>query len=292
MALCSTGALGMLSCPQGACSSIGTAMYGASPGAVSLRAMFGINGMSCPNCMTNFHSFNGDLYVCPTPITSLAAAGQTTNVCAIAVCTNTFTTSTACSWLHPAAPAAPSLAGTSQSVTVDANSGAARSGTICYIPSHCGSVQTIIFCQLAAGAIVKCVNVGSIGGTGCGGSLTTTCQCGILSYTPALSAGECYCGTFDIANSVTSGNNGGTDSWVVCNGTIMLHCCTTTVCGIGSVSFVVKFGDSVCLCALAHTPSSTCTGCACSNVYISSITSIVGGECLGALCTCVSTFTG
>lgn len=291
MAIPGSGALGILTCPGGvACTAISGVVCGTVTGPQSLCNMFIIAGQSIPGTMTNFHgSIYGDLCVLPATINSISNAGATCAVLACSYSPNTFTVATACTWLHPAAPSAPSIAGTSQNITIDANAGAARQGTVCYTPSHCGSVQTITLCQVA-GVTWKCIYVGSVGGTSCG-SLTTTCQCGIITATPAMSAGECYCGTFCIANSVTTGNGGGADGYIVCNGTVKLHCCTTAACGTGCVAFVVTSTDTVCLCALAHTPSAACTGCACSRVYIGSISSIVGSECYGGGCCCVNTFT-
>jgi hypothetical protein len=250
--------------------------------------MFGIAGVSTPNNMINFHGFiYGDLCVCPTPIASISAAGATPHTCAISVCPNTFTPATACSWLHPAAPSAPSLAGTAQNVTVDANAGAARCGTVTYTPSHCGSVQTITFCQLA-GVTWKCIYMGTTTSVGCGTALDA-CQYGTLTSTPALVAGDSYCLCYNFNGSCGQAS-GSVFLCITCAGGSKLSCCISTVCGLGSGSFTVNQGNAVVFCVIAHKLKSTGTRSA-AFIGISCITSISGSECYGGGCCSVCVYT-
>lgn len=233
----------------------------------------------------NNYNFNINSVRPANTITSISAAGTTTNVCAIGISTNTFTPSSACSWLHPAGATPPSQAGTSQSVTVDANAGAARCGTITYTPSHCGGVQTITFCQLA-GVTWKCIYVASIGGTGCGSS-TSACQYGTLTSTPALSIGDSY--TLCYAFNGTCGSaGGGVFLCITCAGGSKLACCINVACGSSSGSFVVNQGNTVTFCVIAHKSSGSAAR---AFIGIQSISSGVGSECYGGGCCNVCVFT-
>jgi hypothetical protein len=158
MAIPGSGSLGILTCPGGvACTAIAKVVCGGGVGGPqSLCNMFLLAGFSIPQPMTNFHgSTVGDLCMfylatnCQS-INNISAAGTTCTLCAWSFTPNTFSVSTSCTWLHPASPTAPgpTFPGTTQNVVIDANLGAARSGTVCYTPIHCGSIQTITFNQL------------------------------------------------------------------------------------------------------------------------------------------------
>jgi hypothetical protein len=281
-----TGALGIMTCPNGACSGIASVVCGgAVGGGQSLKNLLNIATLG--NNMSNFHSSTyGDLTVAPLLICSISSAGAVTSVNACSYSPNTFTTSTACTWLHPAAPSAPSIAGTSQSITVDANAGAARAGTVCYIPSHCGSIQTLTINQLV-GITWKCINMGTTTSSGCG-TATNAWQCGALTSTPALAAGETYTLSYAFNGSCGSAG-GGAYLCITCNAVSKLACCVNTPCASSSGSFVVSQGNTVIFCVIVHKTSGTR---AAGYIGISSITAGTGGdECYGGGCCNVCAYT-
>jgi hypothetical protein len=184
MAIPASGSLGIMTCPNGACSGIASVVCGGGVGGgQSLINLLNIATLG--NNMSNFHgSPYGDLVVTPTLVSSIVAGGTTYGVVACSYSPNTFTTSTACTWLHPAAPSAPSIAGTTQNITIDANAGAARCGTVTYTPSHCGTVQTVTLCQLA-GVVIP---VYGYWGGGYQGNVTGVVNTDRMTFSTSVSA--------------------------------------------------------------------------------------------------------
>jgi len=137
----------------------------------------------------------------------------------------------------------------------------------------------------------KCIYVGGILSSGCGGALLSVYQAGCLVSTPALSAGECYCACIGYSISVYAGNGGSVAAYINCN-SVNIFCRLTTTNCTGSVSFPIKNTDTFQIGICANTPSCACAGCAGGDMYINTITSISGNECYGGGCTGVHTFTG
>jgi hypothetical protein len=257
MAIPTTGSIALVSCPGSvACSSISGVVCGSAQG-VSLLDMGAKIGMTGSIFMTNFHgSILGDLYICPATISSIPAAGGVVNTYAWSVTPNTFSVTDACTWITPYAPEAPSTTypGSIQGITVASNTGAARSGVVCYTPSHCGTVQCVTLCQLAQ--VTKCVDLLCVT---CAGQNTqiayaTSCMCA----NPSMSTGEYYCACV-YWNMVQPCCVCGTDSmWCILrNGS-----CVTgrTIQGLvnqavfcnGYYPLCVAYGDVICLCTRAR----------------------------------------
>lgn len=267
MSIPATGALGIMTCPGGACSGIASVVCGGGVGGgQSLKNLLNIATLG--SNMSNFHgSTYGDLTVAPLTICGISNAGAVTSVLACSYSPNTFSTSTACSWLHPAAPSAPSIGGTSQNITVDANAGAARAGTVCYIPSHCGSIQTLTINQL-------------VGTT----SISVTCTlghcAGYLSPTP--SGSDCYCATIRVCmcKPALTGTgcihllcNGVTICCVAMGGTAAFNCAATW-----GPLVVRAAGPATCVCMCTVNNATGGRSCLC----LCAITNIVGSFAVGS----------
>ena len=276
----SVGALGIMTCPGGTCSSIACVVCGSVAGPQSLKNLATQAGISTAS-MRNFAGTTiGDLAVCPTPISSISAAGSTCPTYLCSVCPNTTTVSAACTWLHPcASPVTPNPAtpGASLNVGIDANAGVARSGYVTYTPAHCGSVQCVCFCQLAA-TVWKCVYLGTCTTYGCGLSRLAY-QYATNTVTPALSNGECYCVCIAYSGSCSI-STGSVLLYVLAGGSVKLNCTVLTTCVSSSLSFTVCYGQTftLCVCACKGAQTGTPRG----YVGISRITAIVGSECLGS----------
>ena len=288
----SSGTLGIMTCPGGTCSSIACVVCGNVAGPQSLCNLMIQAGLSIPNNMTNFHGFTiGDLAVCPTPITSIAIAGATCPTYVCSVCPNTTTVAAVCTWLHAASPVTPNPTspGTSLNVCIDANVGAARCGTVTYTPAHCGSVQTITFCQL--GITWKCVdfskNTSSCGSAG-------ACALNTLIYSSARVANECFSACISSALSATGQAAG---SWVcidVCCNTTRIWCCCTTGSATPNCAFCVDYNDTININIYACASNTACVNGSCGHAILTSITCCAGCGYFskGSLCTDVLACTG
>ena len=281
--------IGLLTCVNGACSSISAAACGTTTGPKCLTALATAAGKA--KCMSAFFGYNDNLVVTPASFLTVPAAGCTAVVTACAPAFNTYAASCGVNgWLHPTPTGVPSPAGTTANIIIDPNSGVARFGCACYTPMV-GTMQSVLICQVA-GITYKCVYVGGVSGSGCGGTLNSTYQYGCLKgtvySTPLMVNGECYCICIAMGLSASSGCAVG---FVYCNATLKLCCCTAAMCASPTISFPVIYSDCVCLCVTAYQTSYLCSGCSCAKVYVQSVTSISGGEMLSG-CACVNTYTG
>jgi hypothetical protein len=130
--------------------------------------------------MSAFFSYDDTMIVTPTSIINIPATCTTCSVTTCAPAFNTACVCTSCSWLVPATPVTPAPAGNSHSIVICANTGAARSGCVCYV-SVCGGNCAVTLSQLA-GITGEYINY-------------TVGHCeGILC--PALTAGDCFCLNF------------------------------------------------------------------------------------------------
>ena len=284
MAMCASGSIGILSAPQGGCSSISLAACGTTTGPQCLTALATATGKA--NCMSAFYSYDDTMIVTPTSITSIPAACTT---CVITTCAPAFNTAcvcTACTWLVPATPVTPAPAGNTHNVVICANAGAARCGTVCYV-SVCGGNCPVTFCQVA-GVTWNCIYLCHLGGGGCGSALASAAGC----LTPAISvAGDCYC--VCICGILRAACCCGTSCAVIsitCGAGSKLCCCV----GVGgaaccpSVSFCVLCGNNVNYSLTACHQCAGCCGTAISCICLVSITKIVGCYCQSGVSTDVA----
>jgi hypothetical protein len=281
MAMPSTGAIGMVSCPNGVCSSIAGVVCGSLSGPISLCSMFQQTGQSIPGNMINFHgSTIGDLSITPTLTTSIPALGGSYATCLWSATPNTVNVvSSDGSWLVPFSPSVgpnPTYPGYATSLCVCTNAGAARSGTITYTPIHCGSAQVATFCQLA-GTVWKCVNLGTCTTIGVGTARRAYQYATNIISTP-LSTGECYrvCAAYNGSCSITTGS---VLLYILAGGTVVLNCTVAIPCVSSSISFVICPSQTFYFCVDASKGAQA--GVPRGYIGITSIVSIVGSECLG-----------
>jgi hypothetical protein len=245
-----------------------------------------------------------DISVSPTIYTSISSAGA---ICPISVCGPSWNNTTVCTtnpWLHVITPVSPSLSpGTTNAVTITANSGSARSGIVCYTPVN-GSTKCVTFCQDAYVPSSKAVCMLCQYGCGSGTNYVDKCVIAYGIYgnsiggngiNPPMVAGECFYPSFYWSIIKPSTPYAPQPQCVVllCNGTAI---CTKTVSAKGACncsgtwSTVVTYGDciEVITCATAQlavnggqaTPSY-------ATIYMTSITNGVGSFSIGT-----STFSG
>ncbi len=286
MSMPASGNLGLLSCPGGiACTSISAAACGTTVGPKCLTALATAAGKTA--CMRAFYSYDDSLVIAPASITSISGLGATCSVSACAPAFNTFTNATACTWLHPAAPSAPSPAGTSQSIVIDANASAARCGVVCYTPI-CGTIQCVTLCQLASNAVQL-----SVLSSNCGAGATADAVLKISS-TPSMIAGECFC--LCLCGCLHSGGGASSSAcWVIyCSGT-KVYCCTigtnSTAAPFYAIPVMIILGNISIFCICLHGVVTAGFSRTCSCANISCVCSCVGSYVIGAtssynLCTC------
>lgn len=289
-----TATLAILSCPGSvACTSISKAACGTSSPSKSLSALATAAGKSLPINMTScWYGYDDSLKITPVSFTSVPSAGATCTITACAPAFNTFSVSCGSNtWLHPAGPTAPSPAGTSQNIVIDANAGVARTGCACYTPT-CGTVCCVSISQLATPIAINSTQTCS----GCGSSLGAS-MC--VLWTPASTfptSGQlclCFCGTLSTVNDGTTSYG-----WfcMTCNGASKCCCCFTgALCNSG-----IPFGPWIYNCGDVYRACVTvCKGCSLcttnkvnATIGIASITAcVVGSYCIGTplyqtICTC------
>ncbi len=181
MPMPASGCLEIATCPNAvACTSIGKAVCNTSSG--SLSALSTAAGKTAPHSMLEFYGYC-NFIVTPTTIANIPSAGATCSVTVCAPAVNTYTVADACTWLVPAIHEPPSPAGTTHSIQICANTGAARSGIVCYSPSF-GTRMDVTLCQLIGQKVVDiCETINC--STGIYGY-----TCGLFCPTPAFCTGE------------------------------------------------------------------------------------------------------
>ena len=281
-----SGNIGLLCCQGGvACTSISAAACGTTVGPKCLTALATAAGKTA--CMRCFYGYDDSLVIAPAITSLISGLGATCSVSACAPAFNTFTNSTACTWLHPAAPSAPSPAGTSQSVVIDVNPGAARCGVVCYTPI-CGGVVCATFCQLLSRAIEF-----SVISSNCGAGTTADAVLSIIS-TPSMVAGDCIC--LCLCGCLhSSGGASSSACWVIyCSGT-KVYCCTigtnTTAAPFYALPVMITVGNINIFCVCLHGIVTATFSHTCSCANISCLCNCVGSYVIGAassynLCTC------
>jgi len=290
MAIPTTGNLAILSCPGGVnCTSITGVICGtaATSSPQSVCNLLQQAGLSIPNSISNLRgSTIGDLSITPSTIINIPAAGTTCCVCAFSACPNHFTqTSSQGTWLHASACCIPSpiSPGAVVPATIDANTGAARSGYITYNPNNCGATICTCFCQLA-GAVPKPVSLIASTSVGCGTSSTAYAY---LHPQSTIAAGECYCiclrGTL---GTVSQAAGSCAFLKVSCGGTQCYCCCIPyNVCSTSlnySMTVTSANQSSWCICIYAHTSNTSCPLYSNACAYIYSVTAISGLFCVGS----------
>jgi hypothetical protein len=289
MSMPASGNIGMLSTPQGGCSSISLAACGNATPPKSFLALAAAAGK--PACASAFYSYDDSLVITPTTIISIPAAGATCSVSACAPAFNTFIPATSCTWLHPAGATPPSPSGVAQNITIDVNAGGARCGTVTYTPT-CGGVQTVTLCQLSA---TKAIMIRQISTTGCGAAIT----CATIGFCSSItmSSSDCFCLCL-VGGLFTTGQGANSCACykVCCNGTTQCY-----ICSILSNTFTTSIGYSImvtcanisCICVTicAVTTAAGCAGYSSAYANISCVTSVAGSFCVGSpssccMCTC------
>lgn len=81
MAMCSSGSLGIISCPQGGCSSIAMVVDGNISGSKSLSTLSVKAGKTAPHAMTEFYGFDGMICVDLYCLSSIGFDGSSNYVC-------------------------------------------------------------------------------------------------------------------------------------------------------------------------------------------------------------------
>jgi hypothetical protein len=221
-----------------------------------------------------------DITVSPTTISSIP---YTCTTCSVSVCGHecdkTYV-STACNWLVVSSPVYPaSSPGTSNDITICCNSGAARSGVVCYTP-NVGDIKCVTLCQLGSVTVsTTCLS--------CAESTTCMCCCGCLSYSPTRPTNDCYYPSFCwyLCKSATAIALASCVQ-ILCNGTC-IYCCVINSKSLLSCtgSFALRcvdYNDCINIITLAQRDSAT-GGCyAYADVFMCAITQCVGSYAIGA----------
>ena len=265
------------------CNSISCAVSGNAVGTKSLNDLGSKAGKTAPYTSASFYGYN-NFAVTPTCIINIPNALTTENATICAPAANTYTNSVSNSWIVACAPVTPSPTGTLHCFYVCCNTGAARQGTICYIPSF-GATANITLCQLAASVSQKAVYIFNTCGGGGNGTSTYVHEGGCLVASLPMSAGECYYPAFcwTLCKPLT---DMAAVSYVciTCNGVCICGCCigtrTAYNCAGTFAARCVAYGNclniytSACISALD-------TVKACATIYISTLTNCVGCFCIG-----------
>lgn len=270
--------IGLLTCVNGACSSISAAACGTTA-TKCLTALATAAGKA--NCMSAFFNYDDTMVVTPTSIINIPA---TCTTCCVTTCAPAFNTAcvcTACNWLVPATPVTPAPAGNTHNIVICANTGAARCGTVCY-NSYCGQCCTVTLCQLVGWT---CINLCHLAGNS---PATCASACGCLY--PAISvSGDYYCVCICAILKVAACGTAWSCVCVTCAGTCKMCCCISAAgtCTCPSTSFCVICPNCVnYFLAACHQSgcggaNSSAAGCLVSVTCVSG----KGYYCIGSTCT-------
>ena len=275
MAMPASGIIRLSGCSQ-ACGSISVAACGNATMPKSLSALSVAAGKSTPHGMLEFYSYDNTLIITPAdPITGITAAGTTCNLTVCGPAFNTYTFSDACTWITPNAPQVPSPTGSVVGIGISANTGAARAGLLCILPTV-GGQQNRCFCQLA-GVASKGVKYITISCTvAASASNWRSCISGCT-----MSAGECYIPTISWCLLSLAGGKGTMTVRLYCN-TIQQCVCSianTSANCAGTWCPLVKYGESWLVCT-SSSAIANFGGDYCSMMCMNAITNSVGSFCL------------
>ena len=294
MAMCASGSIGILSAPQGGCSSISLASCGTTAAPQCLIALGSATDKNLPVAMSAFYGYNDSLVITPTTISAIPNICTTCCVTTCAPTFNTATVSSACTWLVPVTPITPTPTGNTHNIVICANTGAARCGTVTYTPT-CGSSIIVTLCQVASGVSPKCVQLVYQSGSGCGTSTIASYLYGIV-ISPAMAAGECFCLCLGgVLNTANEGASSCANYVVNCTVGVYCYSCniSANVCATPSPSYSIMITNTnnscVCLCLCAQTTAGCHHSCAFGNII--SVTSVAGCFNIGPasfsnICTC------
>ena len=263
------------------CNSISCAVTGNAIGQKSLNDLGCKAGMTAPFTTACFYNYD-NFVVTPTSHISIPNSLTTESSFVCAPSANTYTLSCSDSWIVACSPVTPSPTGTLHCFYVCCNTGAARQGTICYIPSF-GATASITLCQLAASVTTKAISIYNISDRG-NGTSNWVCATGCLNSNLAMVAGECYYPAFcwTLIKPLT-GMAAVSYVCITCNGTCIYGCCigtrTAYNCAGTFAARCVAYGNclniytSACISALDTAKAS-------ATVYISTLTNCVGCFCI------------
>ena len=230
-----------------------------------------------------------DIAVSPTTLSMPA----TCTTCSVSVSGCTWDTysivSSAPSWIS-ATCTPPSPTGTLSQITACANTGAARSGEVCYIPLS-GSTKYVTINQACGVSPYKNVSMLCVAG----GYTEDLCvlSCGCIGSNSPISPGECY--------SVNLGWHASNPTAdyplmhcidITCNNYLKYSCnyCSNPANSQSGTfgTMLVKYGDIVNVTVYADAQS-TAGSSSISSVVINSVTQVSGCFCLGKSCDGYST---
>jgi len=225
-----------------------------------------------------------DIQISPTTLT-LASTSSISDISVIGEATNVYTISKApaLTWIINSAPVPPSPTGTINEIIVDTNSGAARSGIVCYIPTI-GTTKQVSISQASGLPTSNYVNMYCESG---GDDTQQLCKlaCGRVDSVSPVGVLECY--------SVYL-NWGGTNPAagfplihcydVYCNGNPLYSCVYSckqaTSCAGTWGPILVKYND--CLGVRVYSDAQVITGLpSTSSISISSVVNGVGSFAIG-----------
>jgi hypothetical protein len=268
MATCSTGSIGILSAPQGGCSSYSLAVCNTQTGPKSLCQLIQTAGLSIPAYVSqSVHGYDNFIVDVPT-VSNIANTGGVVN------CPKlygpgpiTFTMSDSETWITPGTPITMNYpTGVAQPITISSNpdGSSARSGTVCFLPST-GGQKTVTYQQLAgntttttttAAPTTKYVDFVCISCTGQNAQIARACSS--ISVNPALVTGEYYCACYcwllnnDLDYGIMALFN------ISCNGCATPLMCCNTISGdycYGCFSLRHAYGDVLCVTTCARVTS-------------------------------------
>lgn len=286
MSVCPSGSLGILSAPQGGCSSLAGVACGTSSGPQSLLALGAAVGKAgAINMTTCWYGYNNNPQITPASFTSVPTAGCTA---VVTICAPAFNTGLAScganTWLHPqSSPYSTSPTGVAQNIVIDVNTGAARTGCVSYSPNW-GGVCYISIQQLA-GIVWHCVDMCVYYDESYPSFWR---KCATIVTTPAMLPGECFniCMFLEAQTDQYEGPSSYGVSTISDPYTSILSTCDASY-QTTSASFLISYGQTVYVEVAANTESNIY---AFGAIQIGTINSVSGCYCNGNNCTYMSAY--
>lgn len=289
MAIPSTGSLYLTGCSS-TCRSISSAVCNTTTPPQSLSGLSAFAGIAKPYCMRKFYNYD-NFVVTPTTINGVISGGTTVYVTICAPTSNSYSSVENETWLTPGSESPTNPTGVQHSISVSQNTGDARSGVVCYVPTY-GNTKCVTINQ-NAGIVRNPIYIGNISSSGAFDPL----YCCFNGYLCGIQRDECVsidllwclCGVSDDRETVLSYFN------VNCNERYLDGCMLSNNRGFDeSGTLSIKdfcFGDVIDLHVC--TSRSIASRCLSSFAYISitSISEVIGYYCIGSpniICVCVS----
>jgi hypothetical protein len=238
-------------------------------------------------CVTICQS-TGDtnIYVTPSAQTNINSGGANVYEYVCGPTSNNTSFSTSCTWIHATTPVSPcATPGRAHLVCIDANTGVARQGTACYIPTV-GTMRTITFCQNEAPVDMNMCY------TGCNPDPQSSdyyqYACGLLCRSSNPVSGSYYaCFNWSYYIGDITGDAGNLYWCILCNTVCKCGCSCYSSGGnvnqYGSICIgALDYNDTICVLVYAQTDSSGMNVQACTSVYLSCIYSCQSSPCFCA----------